>query len=452
MLRRSQKTRRPRRLRFAAAAGLFVCAASARAESAVQVRLDSPMPGARVEGFVHQARIAGSALADAADPRAFDVMLVIDVSYSTRAASGGDIDGDGLVGVDPLAEGLAGMFPADVRSTDPEDSILRAQVRAARKLLEDLDPRRVRVGVITFSGEVDPATGERLAETQQDAQLEIALTSDYDAVRSALLGVLARGPHGATNFGAGILMAVSELSGLTGARSQPRADAQKVALFLTDGLPTFPIGKGTEVDVGDEEYALRAADLARTAGISINTYALGPEALKYNRTTTEIARRTGGVYTPVQRPDGVIALLAGTSFSDIEDVVLTNVTTGDFSTDVHLAPDGSFAGYVPVREGRNRVRVVALASDGTRGELELELDFALSSVGSSDRAAELERIRRQNRELEIRRRSAEIEAFRAQQRRSVEIEVKSDRDARAPAPRGAESNAPAPQPSSPPAP
>ncbi|HEU4430743.1 MAG TPA: vWA domain-containing protein, partial [Myxococcota bacterium] len=294
------------------------------------------MPGARVEGFVHQARIAGSALADAADASVFDVMLVIDVSHSTRTASGGDIDGDGVVGVNPQAEGLGALFPPDVRSTDLQDTILDAQVRAARKLLEDLDPRRVRVGVITFSGEVDPTTGRRLSDAQVDAAVEIPLTGDYDAARNALAGVLARGAHGATNFSAGILLAVTELGGLTGARSRPRPDAKKVVLFLTDGLPTFPIGKGTVVDAGDKEAALRAAELARSAGISINTYALGPEALKYNDVTTEIARVTRGQYTPVQSPDDVIALLAGTTFSDVEDVVFTNLTTGDFSTDVRL--------------------------------------------------------------------------------------------------------------------
>jgi hypothetical protein len=164
----------PRRTRLAAAAGLLFCAALASAESPVHLRLESPMPGQRVEGFVHQARISGSALANAGDPQVFDVMIVIDVSFSTRAASGGDVDGDGIVGVDPVAEGLGGMLPTDVRSTDPDDTILRAQVRAASKLLDDLDPRRVRVGVITFSGDVDPATGERVSETQQDAQLVIA--------------------------------------------------------------------------------------------------------------------------------------------------------------------------------------------------------------------------------------------------------------------------------------
>ena len=93
---------------------------------------------------------------------------------------------------------------------------------------------------------------------------------------------------------------------------------------------------------------------------------------------------------------------------------------------MRLAPDGNFTGYLPVREGRNRVRIVALASDGTRGEMELELEFALSQVGSRDKPGELDRIRRQNRELELRRKNREIDAFREQQRRRLEIRVKDE--------------------------
>lgn len=389
----------------------------------MQLRIESPMPGSLVESQVHQARLTGSALADAADPRVFDVMLVLDTSGSTATASGGDIDGDGVVGINPKAEGLEAMFPPGVLSTDPDDTILHAQVRSALALLEGVDPRRVRVGLISFAGEVDTTTGYRLSPTQQDAWLEAPLTGDFAAVRHALAGVLARGAHGATNYSAGILLAVTELGGLTGARSAPRGEAKRVVLFLTDGLPSFPVGLGNETDPGDEEAALRAAELAQTAGISINTYAIGPEALKYPRVATEMARTTHGVYTPVQNPDDVIVLLAGTSFSDIEDVIFTNLTTGDFSTDVRLAPDGNFTGYLPVREGKNRVRIVALTSDGARGEMELELEFRLSQVGSRDKLGELERIRRQNKQLDLHRRSLEIEAFREQQRKRLEIRI-----------------------------
>lgn len=402
------------------------------AEDGVRVSITSPAAGGKLRDHLHQARIDGSAFAEGAGPERFDVMLVIDVSDSTKAASGADIDGDGQVGVDPHNELLPpGAFDPAIRSTDPGDTILQAQIAAARALLAGLDPRRVRVGLVSFGGEVSPQTGERKRVDQQDAWLELPLGEDYAALDRALTAILARGPHGATNFAAGIRLGIVELSGLSGALSVPRADARKVMLFLTDGIPTLPVGKGNQEDPGDDEAALRAAQLAHQAGISINTYALGPAALQYPRVVTEMARMTLGTYTPVRSPGDIVTLLQGVSFADVEDVVLTNLTTGEFSSDVRLAPDGSFTGFVPVREGRNRVRVSALASDGSRGALELEFEFEHAAVGDRSRLAELERIRRQNKELELHRLGLEIEDFRREQRKSVEIEA---RPGQAPAP------------------
>ncbi len=89
-------------------------------------------------------------------------MVVIDVSGSTESPSGADVDGDGEIGVDPALELLPpGAFPEGMRSTDPDDSILHAEAQAARALVKGLDPRRVRVGLVTFAGEVDPTTGQR---------------------------------------------------------------------------------------------------------------------------------------------------------------------------------------------------------------------------------------------------------------------------------------------------
>jgi hypothetical protein len=393
------------------------------AEEAVRVSIHSPTAGGTLSDHLHQARIEGSALAEAAGGERFDVMLVIDVSDSTKVASGADVDGDGQVGVDPYNELLPpGALDPEIRSTDPEDTILQAQVRAARGLLEGLDPRRVRVGLVSFAGEVSLQTGERKRIDQQDAWLELPLSDDYSALDNALAGIVARGPHGATNFAAGIRLGIVELAGLTGARSVPRPGARKVMLFLTDGIPTLPVGKGSIVDPGDDEAALRAAQLAQQAGISINTYAMGPLALQYPRVVTEMARMTLGTYTPVQSPGDIVTLLQGVSFADVEDVVLTNLTTGEFSSDVRLAPDGSFTGFVPVQEGRNRVRVSALASDGTRGSVELEFEFEHKQVGAAS-GAELERIRRQNKELQLHRMGMEIEDFRREQRRRIEIEA-----------------------------
>jgi len=417
---------------FAAAlAAVWAAVALAGPAGAAAVRLlvDAPRSGEPVHNKVHLAPIRGSAVAEGERPASFDVMIDIDVSQSTKMASGVDVDRDGQIGVNPHLELIPpGTFPPDVLSTDPDDSILAAEVAAANALLGGLDPRRVRVGLLSFGGDVSPETGERARIDQQDAWLEVPMTTDFASVQRSLVAIQARGARGATNYAAGIRLAVRELAGLSGARSQPRPGAKRVVLFLTDGVPTFPIGKGAGSDKGDVEAALNAARLAHKAQITINTYALGPGALTYPLAPTEMARLTLGTYTPVQNPGDIIALLQGVSFANIEDVVFTNLSTGDFSTDVRLAPDGSFSGFVPVREWANRVRVTALASDGSRGSVELELNFKLSSLSDRELTRELERIRTRNRELQLLIERKRIEDFRKQQRREIIIRPSAETD------------------------
>jgi hypothetical protein len=400
--------------------------AASAAASPVRIEIESPQGGEPVRNKVHQAPIRGSASTDTSGPSNFEVMIVFDVSGSTKSASGVDVDADGTIGINPHVELLPpGTYPPEVLSTDPDDTILAAEVRAANALLEALDPARVQVGVISFSGEMDPLSGRRASYDQQDAWVEVPLTHDFDRVRTVLPGILARGPHGGTNFAAGIRLAITELAGLSGARSQPRPDARKVILFLTDGLPTFPFGTGSVPDAGDTEAALNAARLAHKAGIVINTYALGPNALTDPIAATEVARITLGTYMPVQNPGEIISFLQGVSFANIDDVVFTNLTTREVSYDVKLAPDGSFSGFVPVREGHNRVRVTALASDGTSGSVELNLDFETSGLTERELALELERIRRRNKELMLLIESERIQRFREQQRKVLELEAES---------------------------
>jgi von Willebrand factor type A domain len=390
--------------------------------SRVAVRVDSPAPGTVLQGQLHQAEVIGSASADGDLGDRYDVVLVLDVSESTRAASGTDVDGDGTIGIDPHFELVpAGTYPDDVVSTDLQDTVLHAEVQAARALLHSLDRRRVRVAVVSFSGEVDATTGRRKRIDQQDAWLDVPLTDDYEQVNRALTAILARGSHGATNFAAAIRLVIAELSGVGGGRSTPRPDAQRVALLLTDGMPTLPIGHGNKQDAGDVEAAVQAAQVARKAGITINTYALGQLALKYPAAATEVARITLGTYTPVQNPGDVSAILRGTTFANVEDVVFSNLTTGELSTDVRLTPDGSFSGFVPVQEGRNRVRVTALASDGSEGTVEFDLEFRKGGLTEREKEIQLERMREMSRELLLRREGGQVERFREQQRKELEL-------------------------------
>jgi hypothetical protein len=218
-------------------------------------------------------------------------------------------------------------------------------------------------------------------------------------------------------------LAITELAGLSGARSARRPDAKKVVLFLTDGLPTFPFGSGSASDDGDTEAALNASRLAHKAGIMVNTYALGPNALTNPLAATEMARITLGTFMPVQNPGDIISFLQGVTFSNIDDVVFTNLTTREVSYDVDLSPDGSFSGFVPVREGLNKVRVTALASDGSSGSVDLELRFETAGLTERELALELERIRERNKQLMLLIERERVQRFREHQRKVLEFEA-----------------------------
>ncbi|MBW2493116.1 MAG: VWA domain-containing protein [Deltaproteobacteria bacterium] len=394
------------------------------ADSAVRIVIDEPKRGEPVSNSVHQAPIRGNAFTEGKRRLTIDVMIAIDISGSTRAASGVDVDGDGEIGFDPHLEQVPpGLYPPDVRSTDPHDTILAAEIAAADALLRNLDPTHLRVGVLSFGGEVNPATLRQAVYGQQDAWLEVPLTSDFDQVRRALQGILARGPRGGTNFAAGIRLAVTELAGLHGARSAPRPEAAKILMFLTDGVPSFPFGSSRESDPGDTEAALGAARVAHKAGITINAYSLGTHALDNPVAATEMSRLTLGTFTPVVNPGDVITYLQGVTFASVEDVIFTNLTTSEISEDVRLLPNGSFSGYVPVREGTNRVRVTALASDGSEGFTEFDLQFDVAGRTSKELTLELDAIRKQNRELQLLVEREKVRQFRERQRKGLKLEV-----------------------------
>ena len=398
-------------------------AASAEDSAPVRIEIDSPSPGAVVQNDVHLAPIKGRAQGGSGEPDTFDVFLAIDVSHSTRYPSGIDIDEDGEVGFNPALELVVpGTYPEDLVSTDPDDVILAAEVHAARLLLEALDSQKTQIGVIVFSGDVNVKTGKRRRFDQHDAKLLVPLTSDFKLVDRALDEILQTGPNGATNFAAAVKLAVRELAGLSGAESSTRQGSKKIVLFLTDGVPTFPIGSGRSSDPGDTEAAINAARLAGKAGVTINTFALGRHALAAPIAAEQMARITSGAYTPVRNPGEIVSFLQGVSFANLEDVVIRNLTTQDVSFDVSLYPDGSFSGFVPVRSGKNKIRVTALASDGSEGSANLEFVFEKSRLTDNELSRELERVKNRNKELMLLLERKRIQKFRERQKKEILIE------------------------------
>jgi hypothetical protein len=390
-------------------------------EPPVRVQIQSPAGNEVVRGRFDLAPFAGMASAGER-PTDFDVMLVIDVSASTRYPSGVDVDGDGVLGrrEPPLVRGLP-----EVECSDPGDSVLAAELAAARALIEELDPQRIWLGVISFSGLADPSGESAKASSVKDATLQQALTGDYSLVRAALDRIAAAGSHGGTDMAHGVRLATLELTGRAGAASQPRPGARKVMLFLTDGKPSLPYGSQELDDPEDIEAAAAAARLAAEAGIAINVYGLGAEANDYPIAPREMTRATGGVYKPVALPGDIVAVFSGVSFANVESVVAVNLTIGEMAEvyDIRLRPDGSFQGFVPVQPGKNRVRVSAFSSAGERGSAEFTIDFRRAELSTTEKEAELARVRERTRAILIESERVKQEAYRQRERnRSLQIE------------------------------
>lgn len=328
-----------------------------RAQDGAEVYFMEPSDGAVVESGPW-VKVTGRVRSLEPNPAKalFDVMIVIDTSGSTRNPSGLRVSPEG--GFTSTGSGFW--------ARGGDDSILAAEVGSAIRFLSISDRATTRVGVITFAGGHQFFSGWAVPGST-NAWLEQPLTFDYEAVRAALLKILRRGPNGGTDMGAGLRLAIRELLALQGALSPPRPDARKVALLLTDGFPTLPFGSVNVMDPGDLEQALNAGRVAAKGGIVIHTFCLGREALSAPMACAEVARATGGIYTPVQTPGDIVNILPNTPIGNVELVAVRNATTGQMARSLSVSSDGIFIAEVPLAPGGNRLVVELHGGDGLVG-------------------------------------------------------------------------------------
>jgi hypothetical protein len=335
----------------------------------VDLSIDVPAAGAVVGEAPCGLYVAGRALALRGELRQFDVMIVLDTSRSTIDPTGADINGNGTIGK-PYLGRVGSIF--DVGSTDPGDSILAAEVAAARQLLHGLDPRTTRIGLVTFAGEDASASGGIFGGGPPPPAVTLEpLTNEYARIERALDFVLSREPEGATHMAAGVDQATIELLGLRGGQSRTNPKSEKLVLFLTDGQPTLPYGPGFEAD--NVRAVLRAAGRASRASIRIHSFAIGPDALDGPVATVEMANRTDGYFTPVRHPGDLVQVVEEVSFANIDSVKLHSRTRKEDAPYFRATADGSWSGLVKLDPGKNLISVDALASDGTRANRTLEV-------------------------------------------------------------------------------
>jgi hypothetical protein len=235
-----------------------------------------------------------------------DLAIAIDVSGSARAASGIDVDGDGMVGVNPSLDArLDGRYPPDVLSTDPDDSVLAAELASVRALLARLRDTGadVRVAIVSFSGNSDPETGLQAGPPQDNARL-LAPLGGLDAAGASLDEIARRGAAGGTDFSAALRAARTALCD-----APARPGAERRALLLTDGVPSLPHGLGNRTDPSDVSAALSAAHEAKACGVRVDVFALGLGATGDPFAAREIARITGGSYRAIRAAGSLRAAL-----------------------------------------------------------------------------------------------------------------------------------------------
>jgi hypothetical protein len=318
----------------------------------LQLEIEAPRPNELIGADDGKLVVAGRALSTALRSGRIDLMVIIDTSSSTAAPAGADVDRDGVVGHSRVP-GIGRML--SLPSSDRGDSILAAEIAAARRLLDQLDPRTTRVGVIAFAGDSQAAT--------PDARVVAPLTSDFDWINAALDGLLEAGSHGRTNIQASILRATRELSGGVGSQSEPLPGARKIALLMTDGQPTLPDATSRR-KCG--RLAIDAALAAAHDGIRIDTFAVGPGATDEPWVMRELAAATEGVFTPVVSPGDIVAAFQDVQLSDVTAVQISNLTTRQPAEQVRLESDGWFTGIVSLAQGRNQIEIRAFGSDGRR--------------------------------------------------------------------------------------
>jgi len=347
-----------------------------------KVRILSPKDGAQITQEQDQVLISGKVATHIGRSPNVDILFVLDISGSAAQYAGvdfGDLgqvtDNSGFSGFGQPQIGIGGIvIGGQPPLRNLRNSILAAEVAAARRLLLQLNSETTRVGVVTFS---------------EGARLLQPLTHDFAQVRRALDNIMKAGPHGGTNMADGIRTGIKELMGL--GTSDKRTDAIKVEFLLTDGFPTLPVGAGRRATPEDTHFAVNAARLAGKASIKVHVFALGEEALSYPRAAVGIARESGGTYTPLVRAADVLAVIEKISVVGVDYVQVINDTLNQRATQLRLAADGFFSSAVPVTRGLNRILVLARANDGSVGRDTIDLYYQPGGSRSLDLEVFLEK-------------------------------------------------------------
>jgi len=374
--------------------GASLVAPAARADR-VYLELDTPHAGDQIREPIPLCEVRGWTGTGLRGKH--DVIIVLDRSGSTFRSSGMDVDGDGSVGRDYFPN-----MPEEIVTwtSDFGDTILSAEILAARRLIERLDPATTRMGIVSFGGNADV-----------DAPL--------GSSREKLLAALDRPPRPNENgtYMYGALQAA--IGAFEAAPAEPGVRRQREILLLTDGVPTAP----SEPPYAAQLTSVQAARNAAKARARIYAYALAPIGGLALQNFQEIVSANGGELLVLDSPGEIVEFVPYLSWTRIASVSLENATSGESGRAVRLFPDGSFDGFAPLSPGKNELRLTAVSQAGGRASITRTVTYEKTAAD----AAKLARFRE-----ELRVRAIETELYeRARTKRAErlkkELEVTPER-------------------------
>ena len=363
----------------------------------VWVELSQPGEEERVRAPIGLVEVRGKA--GTGVPGLHDVLVLIDRSESTWLSSGMDVNSNGRVGhdLDERRDHYA------LWTTDFGDTIIQAQMAAARRLVDRLDPEDTRMGLITFAGNTE-------------------IRAPLGSGRDRLLAALDEVPPYPDKSGTSIFRALNEaVRVLLEAPQNPTLSRRRAIILLSDGLPTRPSPQQTA-----RRGAIEGAARAASANAKLYAFALGKDAASQGDTFEEMARVNGGELYVVEQPGDVIDYVPYISLTQIDRVAIDNLSMSKPARAVRLFPDGSFDAFAPLAPGLNRLRLTVETTDGTVRAIDRRVWFEKTSGETAEEQRGLQdllrtlRIRTVETELAER---ARRKRERLRLERSLEIQV-----------------------------
>ena len=295
-----------------------------------------------------------------------DVVIVLDRTASTFEPSGADVDGDGKIG-QTVRIAMGGGRSLEVVS-DPDDTIASAQLIAARRLIERLDPDSTRMGLITFD------RTERVLARIGTPTSELLHALDALPTRP--------GPGGTYFYGA-IIAAIKVFEQAPGNGE----NRHRSIIFLSDGLPNRPAPPTSAA-----KAAVRASQHAASSKIRIYSFALGPEVASRPKVFLDMAKANGGELLIIEDPGGIVDFVPHMSLTKLAGVRIDNLSTSQSARAIRLFPDGTFDGYISLNPGENLLRITVSGEAGGTRTIDRRVTFekiSRDSVEAQERMAEL---------------------------------------------------------------